>query len=62
MKDKERSGALTKFEDEELEALLNENPHQTPKELSKQLNVDELTVSIYTNVSKHLKAAGFIHK
>ena len=50
MKSKERSGALTKFENEEFKTLLNEDLHQTSKELSKSLNVDELTVS------KRLKA------
>ena len=54
MKEKERcSGASTKFEDEELETLLNEDPRQTLKELSKsKLNVDE------SIVNKRLKALG----
>ncbi|KOX72234.1 hypothetical protein WN51_01096, partial [Melipona quadrifasciata] len=38
------------------ETLLNEDPHQTLKELSKLLNVDK------SIVSKRLKVAGFIHK
>lgn len=57
MKEKERwSGASTKFEDEELETLLNEDPRQTLKELSKsKLNVDE------SIVNKRLKALGLNH-
>lgn len=43
----------TKFQDEELETLLNKDPHQRLKELSKLLNVGESTVS------KRLK---FVHK
>ena len=34
-----------KFEDEQLQALLEENPAQTLKELSQQLEVDKLTIS-----------------
>ncbi|EFN85301.1 Histone-lysine N-methyltransferase SETMAR, partial [Harpegnathos saltator] len=45
VKDKERSGASNQFEDEKLETLLNEDPHQTLKELSESLNVDESTIS-----------------
>ena len=36
--------------------LLNDDPHQTFKELSKSLNVGKSTVS------KRLKTAGFVHK
>jgi len=39
-----------------LETLLIEDSHQTLKELSESLNVDESTIS------KRLKAIGFIHK
>ena len=54
--DKERSGAPKKFEDKELETLLDEDPRQTLKELSQSLNVDESTVS------KRLKVIGMIHQ
>lgn len=54
--DKERSGAPRKFEDEELEELLNEDPCQTLAELAKSLRVDD------TTVSKRLKALGMIQK
>ena len=49
VEDKERSAALKKFEDEELEALLHENSCQTLVELSESLGVD------HTTISKHLK-------
>lgn len=39
--DKERPGQPKKFEDEELEALLEEYPCKMLKELSEILNVDE---------------------
>lgn len=39
-----------------METLLIKNSHQTLKELSESLNVDESTIS------KRLKAIGFIHK
>ena len=48
--DKERSGQPKKFEDGELETLLQEDLCQTFKELSETLNVDESTDS------KRLKA------
>ena len=57
MKDKERSDVPKKIEVAEFETLLNEDLHQILKELSRSLNVDELTV-----ISKRLKAIGFIHK
>lgn len=56
LEDKERSGAPTKFEDEELEALLDLDPCQTLVELGKTLQVDASTVS------KRLKALGMIQK
>lgn len=46
----------TKFQDEELETLLNKDLHQMLKELSKLLNIGESTVS------KRLKTAEFVHK
>lgn len=54
--DRERSGQPKKFENEKLEALLNENPHQTLKELADALNVTQMAVS------KRLKAMGLVQK
>ncbi|KAG5327135.1 SRGEF factor, partial [Pseudoatta argentina] len=56
LEDKERSGAPKKFQDKELELLLDEDPAQTLSELGKILQVDESTVS------KRLKGLGMIHK
>lgn len=56
LEDKERSGQPKKFQDDQLEALLNENTAQTLKELAEQLNVDESTVS------RRLHAMGKIQK
>ncbi|KAG5325764.1 MOS1T transposase, partial [Pseudoatta argentina] len=56
LEDKERSGAPKKFEDKELEQLLDEDPSQTLPELGKILQVDESTVS------KRLKGLGMIQK
>jgi len=53
--DKERSGILKKFENEELETLLREDSCQTLAELVESLEVD------HTTVSKHLKALGMIN-
>ena len=50
----ECSDAAQKFEDEELEALLDEDSCQTLAELAESLRVD------YTTVSKRLKALGMI--
>ncbi|KAG5317259.1 MOS1T transposase, partial [Pseudoatta argentina] len=51
-----RSGAPKKFQDKELEQLLDEDPSQTLSELGKILQVDESTVS------KRLKGLGMIQK
>ncbi|KAG5327596.1 MOS1T transposase, partial [Pseudoatta argentina] len=56
LEDKERSGATKKFQDKELEQLLDEDPSQTLPELGKILQVDESTVS------KRLKGLGMIQK
>ncbi|KAG5324069.1 MOS1T transposase, partial [Pseudoatta argentina] len=56
LEDKERSGASKKFQDKELEQLLDEDPSQTLSELGKILQVDESTVS------KRLKGLGMIQK
>ena len=56
LEDKERSAAQKKFEDKELEEILDENRFQTLAELGKTLQVDESTVS------KRLKVLGMIQK
>ncbi|KAG5315316.1 MOS1T transposase, partial [Pseudoatta argentina] len=56
LEDKERSGAPKKFQDNELEQLLDEDPSQTLSELGKILQVDESTVS------KRVKGLGMIQK
>ena len=45
LEDKERSGAPKKFEDKELEEILDEDRSQTLAEHEKTLQVDGLTVS-----------------
>jgi [histone H3]-lysine36 N-dimethyltransferase SETMAR len=45
VKDQIREGAPKHFEDEELEALLDEDPCQTEKELAKALNVTQQCIS-----------------
>ena len=47
LEDKERSGAPNKFEDKELEEILDEDRSQTPAELGKTLQVEE---SLFQNV------------
>ena len=54
--DKERPGQLKKFEDEELEALLDEDCYQAQEELTESLGVTQAAIS------KRLKAAGYIQK
>ncbi|KAG5314669.1 MOS1T transposase, partial [Pseudoatta argentina] len=56
LEDKERSDAPKKFQDKELEQLLDEDPSQTQSELGKILQVDKSTVS------KRLKGLGMIQK
>ena len=56
LEDKERSGALKKFEDKELEEILDEDRSQMLAELGKTLQLDE------SCVSKHLKVLGIIQK
>ena len=56
MRDKERTGQPKKFEDVELQELLDENPGQTFLKLSIALNVTPMTIS------KHLHAIRKIHK
>lgn len=56
IEDKKRPGQPKKFEDEELEALLDNDACQTLEELSESLGVDLSTVG------KRLKAMGMIQK
>ena len=54
LEDKERPGEPKKFDDEKLEALLDEDCCQTLEELAESLGVTQAAIS------KHLKAAGYI--
>jgi [histone H3]-lysine36 N-dimethyltransferase SETMAR len=45
LEDGERPGAPKKFEDDELEALLDEDPCQTQEELAETLGVEQQTIS-----------------
>ncbi|EFN78922.1 Histone-lysine N-methyltransferase SETMAR, partial [Harpegnathos saltator] len=56
VEDKERSGRLRVFEDEELETLVDENPCQTQKQLAKALNCAQSVIS------DRLKALGKVNK
>ncbi len=56
VEDRERPGQQKKFEDAQLEALLDEDPCQTQKELAMALNVNQATIS------RHLHAMGKIRK
>ena len=56
LSDREHPGQRLKFEDAELQALLNENSAQTQKELADQLGVMQAAIS------KQLHAMGKIHK
>ena len=55
-KDEERPEQPKKFEDEQLETLLDEDCCQTQKELAESLGVTQAAIS------KRLKAAGYIEK
>ena len=55
-KDKERSGQPKKFEDEKMEALLDQDLNQTQEEFVESLNVDQSTIS------RRLKAIEMIQK
>lgn len=54
IQDKERPGQPKKFEDEELEALVDQDPCQAQEELAKSLDVTQAAIS------KRLNALGFI--
>ena len=56
MEDEEHPGQPKKFEDEELEALLDEDCCQTQEELAESFGVTQVVIS------KRLKAAGYIKK
>ena len=56
LEDQERAGCPKKFEDAELEALLDEDPCQTQEELALSLEVTQ------QNISLRLKAMGMIQK
>ena len=56
MEDKERPGQPKKFEDEELEALLDEDCCQTQEGLAESVGVTRAAIS------KRLNAAGYIQK
>lgn len=56
MEDKEHGKPPKVFEDDQLEALLNENSSQTLKELAEALNVSEAAIS------KRLHAMGKVQK
>ena len=56
LEDEERPGQPKKFEDEELEALLDEDCCQTQEKLAESLGVTQAAIS------KRLKAAGYIRK
>ena len=45
VKDKERPGQLKKFEDQQLQALLDEDACQTQKQLAERLDVAQQTIS-----------------
>ena len=54
LEDEERPGQPKKFDDEELETLLDENYCQTQEGLAESLGVTQAAIP------KHLKAAGYI--
>jgi len=56
MEDKEHPDQPEKFKDEEMEALLDQDPNQTQEELAESLNVNRSTIS------KRLKVIGMIQK
>ena len=56
LEEEKRPEQLKKFEDEELEALLDEDCCQTQEELAESLGVTQAAIS------KRLKAAGYIQK
>jgi len=55
LEDEERVGAPPKFEDAELEELLDQDPAQTQEELAKTLGVDHSTISKRLKANKKTK-------
>jgi len=56
VEDKPRSGQPKKFEDKELEALLEEDQNQTQEELAESLGITQQAISV------QLRAMGMIQK
>lgn len=56
VKDSERSGRSQKFEDEQLQELLDDDPTQTQRQLAEALQVSQETIS------RRLRVMGKIHK
>jgi len=59
IEDKERFGRPRAFEDEELQALMDENPRQTQKQLAEALNCAQ---SVISDLLFRLKALGKVYK
>jgi len=58
-RDKKHPGQLKKFEDFELQELLDENPAQTFLELWKALNITLKTVSKHLHTMKEIHKEGY---
>ena len=58
VEDKERSGQPQKFEDDELEALLDPDPCQTQTELAESLGVTQKTISVLLKQSELIQKQG----
>lgn len=58
VEDKERPGQPKKFEDAELQALLDENACRTQKELAMELNVDRRTISVRLHAMGKIRKLG----
>ena len=56
VEDKKRPGQRKVFEDQDLEALVAEDPYQTQTELAKSLNASQ------SSISRRLKAMGKVYK
>ncbi len=61
VKDKERPGQLKKFEDQQLQALLDEDACQPQKQLAERLNAAQQTISNYLQaIGKILKEGKWV--
>lgn len=58
LQDKERPGQPKKFEDDGLQALLDENPTHTQKELAIELNVSQQTISTRLHAMGKIRKLG----